>query len=829
MGIKQKIFFTILPIALLVVVAAYLFIEPQLKKLEINFVVKSLTERMNNLHEKTNAISRQSLELASLFGRSPEAVKAFRLARQGNMDDENDEFAQKARESLRRDLGTIIANYEKNTGEKLKVHFHLPNGRSLVRLWRKKQVTRKGEALDISDDLSTFRKTVMDVNRDGQPRVGIELGRNGFSIRAVVQVTDEKGQRLGSVEVIKEYNAIFSLLRDENTSFVLFMDASLLPITTSLHDNNKYPVFEEEFVTVAASKEDFLQTYGDKISFEDLKRGLKEQHIVIGSKAAMGFLPVKDYKDYPVGIIVIREDISASHLFIKNVTNLINLIFLSGVAIIVILVFIQFLYMVCRPLAFINQSVDGIAQGKLMKIKTIKTKDEIAQIGRAINKIPNILQSVISDCLHLASEVQSGRISVVGNAEKYSGSYAKLITSINALAGSFKRTFETLPIPIFAMDKKYSILYANPATDVVYCTEAQKFLPQELEDAFVDPDNCALKNVYKKNIHFEKGEKNQEIEAYLIPIYDEYKKLQGTWIVLIDLTEIIRTQQLIQETAHSAKGLAEQMNISSAQLNEQIQKSMNGAQLQAERTTASASAIKEMRFSFQNIAASTSKAAENAERSKEQAISGKNAVGNVVVTVRNIMSLAEQLKNNMEDLGEKADNIGRILTVITDIADQTNLLALNAAIEAARAGESGRGFSVVADEVRKLAEKTMAATLEVDETVKSIQKATKDNIYDSEQVAAGVSKGSELAEEAERTLNEILELSITAAAQMAAIAAATEQQTAITEEIAESSNDIYQVAQETDEAMQVSAKNCTNIFEIAQKLDNIISRLDTEK
>lgn len=58
----------------------------------------------------------------------------------------------------------------------------------------------------------------------------------------------------------------------------------------------------------------------------------------------------------------------------------------------------------------------------------------------------------------------------------------------------------------------------------------------------------------------------------------------------------------------------------------------------------------------------------------------------------------------MEALKEQAQGVGRIMTVITDIADQTNLLALNAAIEAARAGDAGKGFAVVADEVRKLAE-----------------------------------------------------------------------------------------------------------------------------
>ncbi len=129
----------------------------------------------------------------------------------------------------------------------------------------------------------------------------------------------------------------------------------------------------------------------------------------------------------------------------------------------------------------------------------------------------------------------------------------------------------------------------------------------------------------------------------------------------------------------------------------------------------------ELQTSLSGLASTMKSEKQNAVEAANASNESREAMVQIASNLHSVSEKTQQTAHSVENLHERAGQIGGIVMLIKEIADQTNLLALNAAIEAARAGEQGRGFAVVADEVRKLAERTSRATSEISTLVANIQ------------------------------------------------------------------------------------------------------------
>lgn len=279
----------------------------------------------------------------------------------------------------------------------------------------------------------------------------------------------------------------------------------------------------------------------------------------------------------------------------------------------------------------------------------------------------------------------------------------------------------------------------------------------------------------------------------------------------------------------------------SAKVTEQMASSITEV---AESTSEQVASVNHMVTSIESMSASTEQAAASAEQSAKQAISasdkaqsGSRAVDKAINQMQNIEKTVNSSAQVVAKLGERSQEIGQIIDVITGIAAQTNLLALNAAIEAARAGEAGRGFAVVAEEVRKLAEQSHDAAQKITDLISEIQHDTDNAVTamasgtQEVQVGANVVKEASVAFEdikhlVEEVAEQITQISTTTsemannteqmvqAAQMIesasknvstetqTVSAATEEQSAAMQEIAASSQNLAKMAMDLRVAVQ---------------------------
>ncbi|SDV06968.1 methyl-accepting chemotaxis protein [Pseudomonas mucidolens] len=260
------------------------------------------------------------------------------------------------------------------------------------------------------------------------------------------------------------------------------------------------------------------------------------------------------------------------------------------------------------------------------------------------------------------------------------------------------------------------------------------------------------------------------------------------------------------------------------QLSAVTEQTSAGVNSQKVETDQVATAMNEMTATVQEVARNAEEASEAAAAADQQAREGDKVVGEAIAQIERLASEVGNSTEAMGHLKRESDKIGSVLDVIKSVAQQTNLLALNAAIEAARAGEAGRGFAVVADEVRSLALRTQQSTEEIEELIAGLQSGTQQvaTIMDN---SRGLTDSSvELTRRAGSALENITRTVSAIQAMNQQIATAAEQQSAVAEEINRSVLNVRDVSEQTSAASEETAASSAELARLGVYLQSLVGR-----
>ncbi len=396
----------------------------------------------------------------------------------------------------------------------------------------------------------------------------------------------------------------------------------------------------------------------------------------------------------------------------------------------------------------------------------VPSYDEKDALGPALNKISLTLRELISETDMLINAGINGDLSVRGNADKFKGGYKELVDGFN-------KTMEALIKPQKEAAETLAVMASGDLT-------------------------VSMNGEYKGDHQLLKNSINKLGKS---------------------LIEVLRdVNEAVQATASA-----------STQISSSTEEMAAGAQEQSSQAAEVASAVEQMTSTILQTTQNATSASNSSKEAKKTATDGGEVVRATVKGMERIAEVVSRAASTVKELGHSSDEIGEIIQVIDDIADQTNLLALNAAIEAARAGEQGRGFAVVADEVRKLAERTTKATKEIAVMIKQIQGDTGEAVRSIEEGTEEVNRGKELADQAGKSLEEIINGSEVVLDLVTQVATASEEQSSAAEQISKNIEAITSVTQQSASGTQQIARAAEDMNRLTERLSEMVQRFKIEE
>lgn len=309
-----------------------------------------------------------------------------------------------------------------------------------------------------------------------------------------------------------------------------------------------------------------------------------------------------------------------------------------------------------------------------------------------------------------------------------------------------------------------------------------------------------------------KGDLSQDLE---VGRRDEMGMLQRS---MQDMTLSLR--QLISGISDGVTQIAS----AAEQLSAVTAQTSVGVTSQKDETDCVATAMNQMTSTVMEVARNAEEASEAARHADQQARDGDKVVNDAIAQIER---LALEVNNSTEAMGKlklESDKIGGVLDVIKSVSQQTNLLALNAAIEAARAGEAGRGFAVVADEVRGLAQRTQESTEEIEVLIAALQSGTQQVVLTLDASRTLTDSSVELSRQAGSALGHITRTVSTIQAMNQQIAAAGEEQSSVAEQINRSVLNVRDVSEQTAASSEETAASSIELARLGVQLQEMVGK-----
>ncbi|ATS36128.1 MCP four helix bundle domain-containing protein [Xanthomonas phaseoli pv. phaseoli] len=475
-----------------------------------------------------------------------------------------------------------------------------------------------------------------------------------------------------------------------------------------------------------------------------------------------------------------------------------------------------------RPLSRATRAAEAIAEGKLDNAVHSDAGDETGRLLQAMDTMQSQVRNLITAQLDMAKRHDAGQVSFRMDAGTFPGDYGRMAGDTNALVDSHIQVTARLAqiMGRYAIGDLSDDMDALPGeqakltqtmAQVKHNLAAMNRQIKQLAQAAAAGDFSARGDAAQFQYDFRIMV--ESLNQLMATADGSLQALSGMLqaIAAGDLTARMEGQfqgvfaQMRDDanaTVTQLAGIVGHIQTSAVSINAAASEIAAGNNDLSQRTEQQAANLEETAASMEELTSTVKQNAEGARQANQLAIGaasvasqGGEVVGKVVDTMAGIQASSKKIAD--------------IISVIDGIAFQTNILALNAAVEAARAGEQGRGFAVVASEVRTLAQRSSAAAKEI-----------KDLIGDSVQ---RVTDGSQLVDQAGRTMAEIFSSVQRVTDIMGEISAASQEQSAGIEQVNLTVTQMDEATQQNAALVEEATAAARAMEEQAQQLTEAVA------
>ncbi|WOE69910.1 methyl-accepting chemotaxis protein [Hydrogenimonas thermophila] len=343
-------------------------------------------------------------------------------------------------------LSNDFKNYTKY--KNIKIHIHTKDLHSFARLWKLKKY---------GDDLSGFRKTIVEIKRTHKPFSAIEIGRAGLVLRGLAPVLDN-GNYLGSVEFIQGLNSISKDARKDGFKIITIMDKKFSSIATFLKSQKSLFGSYAVVTKNGAYNKNFV---------DDISSVAKLTPTFKSSKYFVVSLPIKDFSNIVVGYALVGVDLKTVESIIDETSSaLINQLIIMLIADIIMLLVLLLIISkgITKPVNELKDRTREISQGDGDLTKRIKvdTNDEIGETASFINEFIKKVQDVIVNIRSLSTDALSSSRELKRDAEETIKSTLlqnSIVNSTKELSAEAKENLKTAETSVLDTSKNIEEAY----------------------------------------------------------------------------------------------------------------------------------------------------------------------------------------------------------------------------------------------------------------------------------------------------------------------------------------------------------------------------------